>query len=123
MVWEHGTVGAGDECAPSKNPIHPRFKILANTLIGGRLCNCVHRDYEGFRYNREFIHTLIYPVRQILALTAVKAAKEHYGKQLEWSVDVDWSIARWSCILRVQRNLPIRMQIIRGQWQPHLHRV
>ena len=35
VVWEHGTVGGGDDCAPSKNVIHPRFKILAERLLPG----------------------------------------------------------------------------------------
>ena len=33
VVWEHGTVGVGDSCAPSNNTINPRFKILADTLL------------------------------------------------------------------------------------------
>ena len=47
VVWEHGTVGGGDDCAPSKNVIHPRFKIPTpgSTLssIGCRLCHCCSR--------------------------------------------------------------------------------
>ena len=29
VVWEHGTVGVGDSCAPSNNVVNPRFRILA----------------------------------------------------------------------------------------------
>ncbi|RKG55673.1 alpha/beta hydrolase [Acinetobacter cumulans] len=80
VVWEHGTVGAGDECAPSKNPIHPRFKILADTLLAAGYV-IVAPDYEGLGT------TGVHPYLNLSsaansALAAVKAAKEHYGTQL-----------------------------------------
>lgn len=80
VVWEHGTVGAGDECAPSKNVIHPRFKILANTLMAAGYV-IVAPDYEGL--GTKGVHPYLnLSSAANSALTAVKAAKEHYGKQL-----------------------------------------
>lgn len=80
VVWEHGTVGGGDECAPSKNVIHPRFKILANTLMAAGYV-IVAPDYEGL--GTQGVHPYLnLSSAANSALTAVKAAKEHYGKQL-----------------------------------------
>ncbi|MGN0935556.1 S9 family peptidase [Acinetobacter sp. YH12049] len=80
VVWEHGTVGAGDECAPSKNLIHPRFKILANTLMAAGYV-IVAPDYEGL--GTKGVHPYLnLSSAANSALTAVKAAKEHYGNQL-----------------------------------------
>jgi Dipeptidyl aminopeptidases/acylaminoacyl-peptidases len=73
VVWEHGTVGAGDECAPSKNLIHPRFKILANTLMAAGYV-IVAPDYEGLG-TKGVIHTSIYRVRQIRHLLRLKRQK------------------------------------------------
>lgn len=81
VVWEHGTVGVGDGCAPSKNAINPRFKILAETLLAAGYV-IVAPDYEG-------LGTLgVHPYLNLSseaksALAAVKAAKEHYGAQLK----------------------------------------
>ncbi|WP_180177207.1 S9 family peptidase [Acinetobacter sp. YH12039] len=80
VVWEHGTVGAGDECAPSKNLIHPRFKILANTLMAAGYV-IVAPDYEGLGTKGGHPYLNLSSAANS-ALTAVKAAKEHYGKQL-----------------------------------------
>lgn len=46
VVWEHGTVGVGDSCAPSNNMIHPRFKILADSLLAAGYV-IVAPDYKG----------------------------------------------------------------------------
>ena len=46
VVWEHGTVGVGDGCAPSKNAINPRFKILAENLLAAGYV-IIAPDYEG----------------------------------------------------------------------------
>ncbi|MFX8496881.1 alpha/beta hydrolase, partial [Acinetobacter baumannii] len=46
VVWEHGTVGVGDSCAPSNNTINPRFKILADTLLAA-VYFVIAPDYEG----------------------------------------------------------------------------
>ena len=80
VVWEHGTVGGGDDCAPSKNMIHPRFKILANTLLAAGYV-IVAPDYEGLGTSGVHPYLNLSNAAKS-ALSAVQAAKDHYGKQL-----------------------------------------
>ncbi|QEK35147.1 alpha/beta hydrolase family protein [Acinetobacter johnsonii] len=80
VVWEHGTVGVGDSCAPSNNMIHPRFKILADSLLAAGYV-VVAPDYEGL--GTPGIHPYLnLSSAAKSALSAVQAAKDHYGKQL-----------------------------------------
>ncbi|WP_436917174.1 lipase family protein [Acinetobacter schindleri] len=46
VVWEHGTVGSGDPCAPSMNILNPRFRVLAQSLLEEGYV-IVAPDYEG----------------------------------------------------------------------------
>ncbi len=81
VVWEHGTVGVGDGCAPSKNTINPRFRILADTLLAAGYV-IVAPDYEGL--GTPGVHPYLNLSSEAKsALAAVKAAKEHYGTQLK----------------------------------------
>ncbi|MEQ1160147.1 lipase family protein [Acinetobacter calcoaceticus] len=81
VVWEHGTVGVGDGCAPSKNTINPRFKILAETLLAAGYV-IVAPDYEGL--GTPGVHPYLNLSSEAKsALSAVKAVKEHYGAQLK----------------------------------------
>ncbi|MDP9803727.1 lipase family protein [Acinetobacter calcoaceticus] len=81
VVWEHGTVGVGDGCAPSKNAINPRFKILAETLLAAGYV-IVAPDYEGL--GTQGVHPYLNLSSEAKsALAAVKAVKEHYGVQLK----------------------------------------
>ncbi|EXH58157.1 prolyl oligopeptidase family protein [Acinetobacter baumannii 14216] len=81
VVWEHGTVGGGDGCAPSKNAINPRFKILAETLLAAGYV-IVAPDYEGL--GTPGVHPYLNLSSEAKsALAAVKAVKEHYGAQLK----------------------------------------
>ncbi|MGR2824272.1 alpha/beta hydrolase [Acinetobacter sp. 1124_18A] len=81
VVWEHGTVGVGDGCAPSKNTINPRFKILAETLLAAGYV-IVAPDYEGL--GTPGVHPYLNLSSEAKsALAAVKAVKEHYGTQLK----------------------------------------
>ena len=80
VVWEHGTVGAGDDCAPSKNVIHPRFKILAESLLAAGYV-IIAPDYEGL--GTPGVHPYLnLSSAANSAISAVKAAKDHYGTQL-----------------------------------------
>lgn len=80
VVWEHGTVGGGDDCAPSKNLLNPRFKILADTLLAAGYV-VVAPDYEGL--GTPGVHPYLNLSSQAnSAIAAVKAAKDHYGTQL-----------------------------------------
>ncbi|MDS7933278.1 lipase family protein [Acinetobacter sp. V91_7] len=81
VVWEHGTVGVGDGCAPSKNAINPRFKILAETLLAAGYV-IIAPDYEGL--GTQGVHPYLNLSSEAKsALAAVKAAKEHYDDQLK----------------------------------------
>ncbi|MCG5225354.1 lipase family protein [Acinetobacter pittii] len=81
VVWEHGTVGVGDSCAPSKNTINPRFKILAESLLAAGYV-IVAPDYEGL--GTQGVHPYLNLSSEAKsALAAVKAVKEHYGAQLK----------------------------------------
>lgn len=80
VVWEHGTVGGGDDCAPSKNVINPRFKILADSLLAAGYV-IVAPDYEGL--GTAGVHPYLnLSSAAKSALSAVQAAKDHYGTQL-----------------------------------------
>ena len=80
VVWEHGTVGGGDDCAPSKNLLNPRFKILADTLLAAGYV-IVAPDYEGL--GAPGVHPYLnLSSAANSAIAAVKAAKDHYGTQL-----------------------------------------
>ncbi|MCY3189839.1 alpha/beta hydrolase, partial [Acinetobacter baumannii] len=83
VAWEHGTVGVGDSCAPSNNTINPRFKILADTLLAAGYV-IVAPDYEGLG-TRGMHPYLNLGSEAKSAIAAVKAAKDHYGSQLNSS--------------------------------------
>lgn len=81
VVWEHGTVGVGDGCAPSKNVINPRFRILADTLLAAGYV-VIAPDYEGL--GTPGVHPYLNLSSEAKsALAAVKAVKDHYGNQLK----------------------------------------
>ena len=83
VVWEHGTVGVGDSCAPSNNTINPRFKILADTLLAAGYV-VIAPDYEGL--GTRGIHPYLNLGSEAKsAIAAVKAAKDQYGSQLNSS--------------------------------------
>ena len=80
VVWEHGTVGGGDSCAPSKNKFNPRFKDMAESLLAEGYV-IVAPDYEGL--GTPGIHPYLnLGSAAKSAIAAVKAAKDHYGTQL-----------------------------------------
>lgn len=84
VVWEHGTVGIGDSCAPSNNALSPRFRVLAETLLAAGYV-VIAPDYEGL--GTPGIHPYLNLASEAKsAIAAVKAAKDHYGSQLngEW---------------------------------------
>ncbi|ENX41101.1 alpha/beta hydrolase [Acinetobacter sp. NIPH 2100] len=84
VVWEHGTVGVADSCAPSNNAIGARFRILAESLLEAGYV-VVAPDYEGL--GTPGIHPYLNLGSEAKsAIAAVKAAKDHYGAKLngEW---------------------------------------
>lgn len=46
VVWQHGTVGVGDNCAPSKNALNENFKTTAELLLAKGYV-ILAPDYEG----------------------------------------------------------------------------
>ncbi len=80
VVWEHGTVGVGDSCAPSNNAFNPRFKSMAESLLAQGYV-VVAPDYEGL--GTPGIHPYLnLSSAAKSAINAVKAYKEHYGSKI-----------------------------------------
>ncbi|WP_228146025.1 alpha/beta hydrolase family protein [Acinetobacter sp. ANC 4558] len=84
VVWEHGTLGVGDACAPSNTELGVRFKPLADELLAlGYVVIAV--DYEGL--GTPGIHPYLHLESEAnSAIYAVKAFKEKYGARVkgEW---------------------------------------
>lgn len=80
VVWEHGTVGVGDSCAPSNNAFNPRFKNMAESLLAEGYV-IVAPDYEGL--GTAGMHPYLNLKSEAnSAIYAVKAYKDHYGSQI-----------------------------------------
>jgi dienelactone hydrolase len=80
VVWEHGTVGVGDSCAPSRNTFNPRFKAMAQSLLKEGYV-IVAPDYEGL--GTPGMHPYLNLKSEAnSAIYAVKAYKDHYGSQI-----------------------------------------
>lgn len=79
VVWEHGTVGSGDQCAPSNNQLNPRFRILAESLLAAGYV-IVAPDYEGL--GEKGIHPYLHLQSAAKsAIYAQKAYQERYAKE------------------------------------------
>ena len=82
VVWTHGTVGAGDVCAPSKNEINPqRFGVLAKSLLEQGYV-IIAPDYEGLGIGGVHPYLHLEGAAQS-AIYAMKAAKEKMGTDLK----------------------------------------
>ena len=80
VVWEHGTVGVGDSCAPSRNKFNPRFKNMAQSLLNEGYV-IIAPDYEGL--GTPGMHPYLNLKSEAnSAIYAVKAYKERYGNQI-----------------------------------------
>ena len=76
VVWNHGTVGIGDTCAPSQQPIGTNFGKLAELLLAEGYV-IVAPDYEGL--GTAGIHPYLnLSSAANSALYAVKAVHNHY---------------------------------------------
>ena len=89
VVWAHGTLGVADKCAPTNTNLGKNFKeyTAKNLLDAGYVV--VAPNYEGFGNpkggddNDGHVHPYLNIKSEAdSAIYAVKAAKEHYGKQL-----------------------------------------
>lgn len=84
VVWNHGTVGIGDSCAPSQNPVvGTNFGTLAEKLLAEGYV-IVAPDYEGL--GTPGIHPYLnLSSAANSAIYAVKAAQQHYDSLAnEW---------------------------------------
>ncbi|MEC8123652.1 MAG: lipase family protein [Pseudomonadota bacterium] len=80
VVWEHGTVGVGDSCAPSRNGFKTGFKAMAQSLLKEGYV-VVAPDYEGL--GTPGMHPYLNLKSEAnSAIYAVKAYKDHYGSQI-----------------------------------------
>ena len=81
VVWKQGTVGSGDQCAPSKNHLHPDFKVLAEVLLDAGYV-IVAPDYEGL--GEKGIHPYLHSKSAAnTAIYAQKAYQERYAGQAQ----------------------------------------
>lgn len=81
VVWEHGTVGSGDQCAPSNNQLNPRFRILAENLLAAGYV-IVAPDYEGLGEKGIHPYLNLKSAAQS-AIYAQKAYQERYASQVK----------------------------------------
>lgn len=84
VVWEHGTLGVGDSCAPTNNNLGTRFKDpLAKSLLAAGYV-IIAPDYEGM--GTAGIHPYLHLESEAKsAISAVQAAQDHYGNALNKS--------------------------------------
>lgn len=79
MVWEHGTVGSGDSCAPSNNQLNNNFRGLASSLLAQGYV-IVAPDYEGLGTRGIHPYLNLKSAAQS-AIYAVRAFKEQQGNR------------------------------------------
>lgn len=79
VVWEHGTVGSGDSCAPSNNQLNNNFRGLASSLLAQGYV-IVAPDYEGLGTRGIHPYLNLKSVAQS-AIYAVRAFKEQQGNR------------------------------------------
>ena len=84
VVWEHGTVGSGDQCAPSKNVLNTNFKILAESLLAAGYV-IVAPDYEGL--GEKGIHPYLHLES---AAQSARYAKQAYQERYAGQVKGAW---------------------------------
>lgn len=79
VVWEHGTVGSGDSCAPSNNQLNNNFTGLASSLLAQGYV-IVAPDYEGLGTRGIHPYLNLKSAAQS-AIYAVRAFKEQQGNR------------------------------------------
>lgn len=81
VVWNHGTLGSGDSCAASRNPLQSSVKSLAETLLTlGYVV--VAPDYEGL--GTQGLHPYLHLNSAAQSnIAAMKAVKEYYGSKIQ----------------------------------------
>ncbi|ENV17534.1 alpha/beta hydrolase [Acinetobacter guillouiae] len=97
VVWAHGTVGVGDECAPSRNPLIVRGGLLPDLHTHKMIDSFVKDgyvvvapDYEGLgEPNETEIHPFLHLKSEAYSITdAVVATKNWLGNKAsnKWAV-------------------------------------
>lgn len=80
VVWEHGIVGGGDSCAPSKQVLNQDFRILAERLLAEGYV-IIAPDYEGL--GETGIHPYLHVKSAAQAsISALEAFKHRYGREV-----------------------------------------
>jgi len=79
VVWEHGTVGSGDSCAPSNNQLNNNFRGLASSLLAQGYV-IVAPDYEGLGTRGIHPYLNLKSAAQS-TIYAVRAFKEQQGNR------------------------------------------
>lgn len=79
VVWEHGTVGSGDSCAPSNNQLNNNFRGLASSLLAQGYV-IVAPDNEGLGTRGIHPYLNLKSAAQS-AIYAVRAFKEQQGNR------------------------------------------
>lgn len=90
VVWAHGTTGAADQCAPSKNPLDGLEKDLILALIQKGYA-VVAPDYEGLGNNNvahPYLNLTSAAQSILFAVLEVNKRYDHLSK--------DWSVIGWS---------------------------
>lgn len=81
VVWQHGTVGVGDDCAPSNNPLNANFSITAELLLAKGYV-ILAPDYEGL--GTKGIHPYLNSNSEANSVFyAVKALKEKFKNKIQ----------------------------------------
>lgn len=90
VVWAHGTTGAADKCAPSRNPLVDEEKDLIISLLKKGYA-VVAPDYEGLGNDavpHPYLHLKSAAQSIIYALAGVNEKYSHFSK--------NWSVIGWS---------------------------
>ena len=87
----------GDGCAPSKNAINPRFKILAETLLAAGYV-IIAPDYEGLGTPG------VHPYLNLSSESKICISRSQSSQKALWDsvkrrLDVNWSVSRWTCLI------------------------
>ena len=90
VVWAHGTTGAADQCAPSRNALTGSEKALIMALVKKGYA-VIAPDYEGLGNDKEPHPYLHLKSAAQSVLFAVSEANKYYD-----NLSKDWSVIGWS---------------------------
>lgn len=90
VVWAHGTTGAADLCAPSRNPLVDEEKALVMALIEKGYA-VIAPDYEGLGNDAEpHPYLNLKSAAQSVLFAVSESSKQYKNLSKNWSV-VGWS--------------------------------